>query len=71
MKKTLITFLFSAVAVYGFIGLVEAGIFTDIIVHLKTYTSMDAGKIPWPAFMILLATGIIGILGIRRRGKKS
>jgi hypothetical protein len=31
---------------------------------------MSAGKIPWPAFMILLATGIIGILGIRRRGKK-
>jgi hypothetical protein len=71
MKKTLIAFLFSTAAVYGFIGLAEAGIFTDIIVHLKTNTLMDAGKIPWPAFMILLATGIIGILGIRRRGKKS
>jgi hypothetical protein len=71
MKKTLIAFLISAVAVYGFIGLAEAGTFTDIITHLKTYTSMDAGKISWPAFMILLATGIVGILGIRRRGKKS
>jgi hypothetical protein len=71
MKKTLIAFLISAVAVYGFIGLAEAGTVTDIIAHLKTYTSMDAGKISWPAFMILLATGIVGILGIRRRGKKS
>jgi hypothetical protein len=69
--KTLIAFLFSSVAVYGFIGLAEAGIFTDIFAHLKTNTSMGAGKIPWTTFMILLATGIIGILGIRRRGKKS
>jgi len=67
MKKALIAFLFFTVAVYGIIGLAEAGIFTDIIAHLKTSTFLDAGKIPWPAFMILLATGIIGILGIRRR----
>jgi hypothetical protein len=71
MKKALIAFLFSTLAVYGFIGSAEAGIFTDIITHLKTSTSLGAGKIPWSAFMILLATGIIGILGIRRRGKKS
>ena len=71
MKKALIAFLFFTVAVYGFIGLAEAGIFTDIIAYLKTSTFLGAGKIPWPAFMILLATGIIGILGIRRRGKKS
>jgi hypothetical protein len=71
MKKTLIAFLFSTVTVYGVIGMAEAGIFRDFIVHLKTTTSMGAGKIPWPAFMILLATGIIGLLGIRRRGKKS
>ena len=70
MKKTLIAFLFSFAAVYGFIGLAEADIFNDIIAYLKTSTSLGAGKIPWPAFMILLATGIIGILGIRRRGKK-
>jgi len=69
--KTLIAFLCSTVTVYGFIGLAEAGIFTDIISHLKTNTAIGAGKIPWSAFMILLATGIIGILGIRRRGKKS
>jgi hypothetical protein len=69
--KTLIAFLFSIVAVYGVIGFAEAGIFTDIIAHFKTNTSMGGGKIPWPVFMILLATGIIGILGIRRRGKKS
>jgi hypothetical protein len=68
--KTLIAFLISAAAVYGFIGLAEAGIFKDIIAHLKTNTSIGAGKTPWTAFMILLATGIIGILGIRRRGKK-
>ena len=68
--KTLIAFLISTVAVYGFIGLAEAGIFTDIIAHLKSSASLGAGKIPWPAFMVLLATGIIGMLGIRRRGKK-
>jgi hypothetical protein len=66
--KTLIAFLFSTVAVYGFIGLAEAGIFTNIIAYLKINTSIGAGKIPLPAFMILLVTGIIGILGIRRRG---
>jgi hypothetical protein len=68
--KILIALLFSTTAVCGFIGLTQAGIFTDVIAHFKTYTSMGAGNIPWPAFMILLATGIIGILGIRRRGKK-
>ena len=69
--KTLIAFLFASAAVYGFIGFAKAGIFADIIAHLKTYTSMGPGQIPWPAFIILLATGIIGILGVKRRGKKS
>ena len=64
--KTLFAFLFTVVAVVGFIGLGEAGILTDIITYIKTNVPMGAGKIPWPAFMILLATGIIGILGIRR-----
>ena len=69
--KTLFSFIFSIVAMCGFVGFAKAGIFTDLIAHLKTNTSMDGGNIPWTAFIILLATGIIGILGIRRRGKKS
>ena len=69
--KTLFSFIFSIVAICGFVGLTKADIFTDIIAHFKANTSMDAGNIPWTAFIILLATGIIGILGIRRRGKKS
>ena len=67
--KTLFAFFFTVVAVCGFIGFAEAGIFTDIITYIKANMPMGASKIPWPAFMILLATGIIGILGIRRRGK--
>jgi polyferredoxin len=66
--KILSAFLFTVVAVCGFIAFAEAGIFTDIITYIKTNVPMAAGKIPWSAFMILLATGIIGILGIRRRG---
>ena len=69
--KVLFALLFTVAAVCGFIGLAQAGIFTDIITYIKTNMPMGAGKIPWPAFMILLATGIVGILGIRRRGKKS
>jgi hypothetical protein len=68
--KAAFAFLFTVVAITGFIGFAEAGIFTDIIAYLKANTPMGAGKIPWQAVMILLATGIIGILGIRRRGKK-
>ena len=69
MKK-FSAFLITVGCVCSFIGLAEAGSFTDIIAHIKANTPMGAGKIPWPAFMILLATGIIGILGIRRRGKR-
>jgi hypothetical protein len=68
--KTLLAFLFTVVVVCVFIGFAEAGILTDIITYIKTNVPLSAGKIPWPAFMILLATGVIGILGIRRRGKK-
>jgi len=68
--KILLAVLFTVVAVCAFIGFAEANILTDIIRYIKSNVPMSAGKIPWPAFMILLATGIIGILGIRRRGKK-
>ena len=68
--KTLFAFLFTVAAVWGFIGLAAPGILTEIITYIKSYMPMGAGKIPWPAFMILLATGIIGIPGIMRRGKK-
>jgi hypothetical protein len=68
--KTLFAFLFIIVSAFSFIGFAEAGTFTDIIAFIKTNTPMRAGNIPWPALMILLATGIIGILGIRRKGKK-
>jgi len=69
--KTRIAFLIAIVEVYGFIGVAEAGIFKDIMAQLKIGVSKGSGQIPWPALIILLATGIIGILGIRRRGKKS
>ena len=61
MKK-FSAFLITVGCVCSFIGLAEAGTFTDIITYIKTNTPVSAAKIPWPAFMILLATGIIGIL---------
>jgi hypothetical protein len=69
MKKFFV-FLFTIVFAFSFIGFAEAGTFTDIIAYIKTNTPMGAGKIPWSAFMVLLATGIVGILGIRRKGKR-
>jgi anaerobic C4-dicarboxylate transporter len=69
--KTLLACLFAIVAVYGFIGLAEAGLFESIISQFKSNVSNGAGQIPWTAVLILLATGIIGFLGIRRKGKKS
>jgi hypothetical protein len=42
----------------------------DIIAYIKTNAPMGAGKITWPACMIVLACGISGIPGIRRRGKR-
>ena len=69
--KTIIAFLFAILTVYGFIGLAEAGIFDSILIQLKSTVSDGAGQIPWTAVLILLATGIIGFLGIRRKGKKS
>ena len=68
--KTIIAFFFAILTVYGFIGLSEAGIFDSILIQLKNSFSNGAGQIPWTAVLILLATGIIGFLGIRRKGKK-
>jgi len=68
--KPLIAFLLAVTAVFGFVGSAEASIFADLFAYLKINALKGAGQIPWPAIMILLATGIIGILGIRRRGKK-
>ncbi len=69
--KTIIAFLFTIVTVYGFIGLAEAGIFESIIIQFKNNVSNGAGELPWTAALILLAVGIIGFFGIRRKGKKS
>ena len=69
--KRLIAFILLILVLGVFTGLAKAGLFTDIIAHFNTNASMDSGNIPWQAVIILLATGIIGILGIRRRGKKS
>lgn len=69
--KTIIAFLFALFAVYGFIGLSEAGIFESIFNQFKNNTAGGTGQIPWTVVLILLATGIIGFLGIRRRGNKS
>jgi hypothetical protein len=68
--KPLFALLFTIVAATSFIGFAEAGTFMNIIAYIETNTPMGAGKISGPPFMILLATGIIGILGIRRRGKR-
>ena len=67
--KTIIVFLSAIVTVYGFIGLAEAGIFDGIIIQLTGNESGGTVQIPWTAILILLATGIIGFLGIRRKGK--
>lgn len=64
-------FVVSAIAgalIYGFIGMAEAGIFSNLITHFKHNGLMGPGQIPLPAFMFLLAIGIIGFLGIRRKG---
>lgn len=66
--KLFVAAILAAVLIYGFIGLAEAGVFTDIITHFKQNGLMSPGKIPLPAFMFLLAIGIIGFLGIRRKG---
>jgi hypothetical protein len=66
--KIIAAFTLIAVAIYGFFGLAEAGIFSDIITHFKKSNIMDKGQIPLPALMFLLAIGIIGFLGIRRKG---
>ena len=66
--KLLAAAILTAVLIYGFIGLAEAGIFTDIITHFKLNGLMGPGQIPLPTFMFLLAIGIIGFLGIRRKG---
>ena len=68
--RTIIAFLFAIVVVYDFIGLAEAGVFESIIIQFKDNASNGAGQIPWTAVLILLATGIIGFLGIRRKRKK-
>ena len=66
--KILFASIFAAVSIAIFIGLAEAGVFTDIITHLKNNGITGPGQIPLPAFMFLLGIGIIGILGIRRKG---
>jgi len=60
--------MLTAVLIYGFFGLAEAGVFTDIITHFKQNGLMGPGRIPLSAFMFLLAIGVIGFLGIRRKG---
>ena len=66
--KIIVAFILIAVAIYGFFGLAEAGIFSDIITHFKKSGIMGQGQIPFPALMFLLAIGIIGFIGIRRKG---
>ena len=65
--KILIAIVLSAVLIYGFIGLAEAGILTDIITHLKHNGITVPGQIPFSVLMFLVAIGIIGFLGIRRK----
>ena len=69
--KTSIAFIVGIIMICGFIVFVEASIFEDIASYLTNSASKGSGQISFPAIMILLAAGIIGVLGIRRRGKKS
>lgn len=55
----------------GVFGMAEAGIFKSIASYFIDSATGGSGQISFPAIMILLATGIVGVLGIRRRGKKS
>ena len=66
--KIAIAFILTAASIYGFIGLAEAGVFTSIITHLKNTGIIGPGQIPLPVLIVLLAIGIIGFLGIRRKG---
>ncbi|NIW00326.1 hypothetical protein GWN26_14875 [Candidatus Saccharibacteria bacterium] len=66
--KLFIAAILVAILIYGFIGLAEAGVLTSIITQLKQNGIMGPGQIPLPTFMFLLAIGIIGFLGIRRKG---
>ena len=66
--RIFIAAMLTAVLIYGFFGLAEAGVFTDIITHFKQNGLRGPSQIPLPAFMFLLAIGVIGFLGIRRKG---
>ena len=55
----------------GVFGLAEAGTFKNIASYIIDTASKGSGQISFPSIMILLATGIVGVLGIRRREKKS
>ncbi len=66
--RIFIAAMLTAVLIYGFFGLAEAGVFTDIITHFKQNGLRGPGQIPLPAFMFLFAIGVIGFLGIRRKG---
>jgi hypothetical protein len=66
--KIIVAFILIAVAIYGFFGLAEAGIFSNIITHFQNNSVIGKGQIPFPALMFLLAIGIIGFIGIRRKG---
>jgi hypothetical protein len=69
--KTFIAFLTACASVYGFIGLAEASIFDGLFSSLYVNLSNTSGQFSWPVVFTLLVSGIVGILGIRRRGKKS
>ena len=69
--KIFIAFASALAAVYVVIGLAEISAVNNFFSHLKQYATSGPGQIPWPAIMILLAIGVIGFLGIRRRRKKT
>jgi hypothetical protein len=70
MKKRL-AFLIAIATACAFAGVAEAGTFTEVIARLKINALEGSGQIPWPAFFMQLSAVIIGILVIRKSGKKS
>ena len=66
--KIFLAIVLAAVSIYAFIGLAEAEVLTELITHLTNGAITGPGQIPLTVFMFLLAIGIIGFLGIRRKG---
>jgi hypothetical protein len=66
--KISIACVLTAASIYCCISLTETGVLTHIITHLTNNALLDRGQIPVTAFIFLIAIGIIGFQGVRRKG---